>query len=78
MYKHRKMSTMMSIIRKPCNPMSRIEANSKERVVEIARANYLENQQLIFKIKKPRVFAFIDNNTDNKFEDNTINNKVPL
>jgi hypothetical protein len=72
------MPTITSIIGKPCNRMSRIEANSKERVVEIARANYLENQQLIFKIKKPGVFAFIDNNTDNKFEDNTINNKVPL
>jgi hypothetical protein len=70
------MPTITSIIGKPCNPMSRIEA--KERVVEIARANYLENQQLIFKIKKPSVFAFMDNNTDNKFEDNTINNKVPL
>jgi hypothetical protein len=76
MYKNRKMPTITSIIGKPCNPMSRIEA--KERVVEIARANYLENQQLIFKIKKPSVFAFMDNNTDNKFEDNTINNKVPL
>jgi hypothetical protein len=72
------MPTITSIIGKPCNPMSRIEANSKERVVEIARANYLENQQLIFKIKKQSVFAFMDNNTYNKFEDNTINNKVPL
>jgi hypothetical protein len=72
------MPTITSIIGKPCNPMSRIEANSKERVVEIARANYLENQQLIFKIKKPSVFAFMDNMTDNKFEDDTINNKVPI
>jgi hypothetical protein len=72
------MPTITSIIGKPCNPMSRIEANSKERVVEIARVNYLENQQLIFKIKKPRVSVFMDNNTGNKSEDNTINNKVPL
>jgi hypothetical protein len=72
------MPTITSIIGKPCNPMSRIEANSKERVVEIARANYLENQQLIFKIKKQSVFAFMDNMTDNKFEDDTINNKVPV
>jgi hypothetical protein len=72
------MSTMMSIIGKPCNPMSRIEANSKDRVAEIIRANHLEDQQLIFKIKQPSVFAFMDNMTDNKFEDDTINNKVPV
>lgn len=72
------MPTMISIIGKPCNPMSGIEANSKHRVVEIIRANHLKNQQLIFKIKKPSVFAFMDSITDNKFEDNTINNKVPV
>jgi hypothetical protein len=73
------MSAMISIIGKPCNSMSRIEANSKDIVVvEITRANHLENQQLIFKIKKQSVFAFMDNMTDNKFEDDTINNKVPV
>ena len=73
------MSTMISIIEKPCNATSGIEANFKEIVFEIIRRNHLKNQQLIFKIKKPRVSVFMDNNnTDNKSEDNTINNKVPV
>lgn len=70
------MSTMISIIEKPGNPTLGIEANSKEKVFEIIRGNHLKNEQLIFKIKKPRVSVFMDNNTGNKSENNTINNKV--
>lgn len=68
MYNNLKMmSTMISIIEKPCDHLFRIEADSKERLVEIIRKNYLKNQELIFRIKTPRVFVSVDNNTHNKF-----------
>jgi hypothetical protein len=70
------MPLMISIIEKHCNSLSRRKADSKERVVEIIRRNPLKNKHLIFRIKTPRLFVFMANNTDNKFKDNTINKKV--
>jgi hypothetical protein len=70
------MPLMISIIQKHFISLSMRIDDSKERVVEIIRGNPLRNQHLIFRIKTPRLFVFMANNTDNKFKDNTINKKV--